>query len=288
MTAKSTSSDKKGVKKRSPYIPLVIIVVALSYILYLVADLYGLTDRVSSQFQGGSNTTQQTLLSNGTVEAKSSQPENQLGSRVRAKETKNTDLGDVPLLDVKSYDELASLHLLATRVRAEDKDAATLMGLQRISIHAKRQQAKEVELIKRISIDQAAATKAQKDANAYEPSGSSLNSNKSQNSDLPSPDTANIPSPDMDSNGDLGFNGFKLNDKTKEVEKITDIRLKGLSSKGAYITIKDRSYRNVKVGHTIAARFVFESANNELGCIVIKDNQADSLDTIESAQICLN
>ncbi|MCC4821155.1 hypothetical protein LMH81_32045, partial [Vibrio lentus] len=110
-------------------------------------------------------------------------------------------------------------------VRAEDEDAATLFGLQRISIHAKRQQAKEVSLLMKINSDMYVAEKARIDTNNYVNNGGIEKTSQPSQSENKSATESEYFEDSLMRDGNKDAFGMETT-PVKEVVGFTDLRLK--------------------------------------------------------------
>ncbi|MEZ8241022.1 MULTISPECIES: hypothetical protein [Vibrio] len=202
--------------------------------------------------------------------------------------TNQPKLNEVPILTAVAHDDLANLHLLAKRVKSEDEDAATLFGIQRLSIHAKRLRAMEVSLQKDINNDNYQAVKASVDTKRYQ-NGEVTNNGNAEKTLNPS-NSGSLS--DYTNNGDLDLsdsNGFRIESVTEaEVLGFSDLRVKSIIDQYIYITVGGEPYKNVKVGHTFAGRFMLMSIDHDERCVMVRDGQFEQLDSPELAKLCWN
>lgn len=274
---KKSKSGKKMSPIRKGICYVVTIVSLIAFGSTVVTEL-GLLDDISSGGEINVAVSEPLSLSSGSDTSTSSKTQNQ---QVTQQEI------DVPLLSVQSHDELSNLHLLAKRVRAEEGDAATLFGLQRISIHAKRQQAKEVSLMMKINSDKYVAEKARVDTDNYVKNGGLAKSGGSSKSE--SKTTTEAEYFDDSSMKDNNRDTFSMETTpVKDVINFTDLRLKALSNHRAYITVKSEPFKNVRAGQTFAGRFSLKEVNHQSECVRVRDSRFEELDTNEYAVICLN
>lgn len=279
----NTDKNKKSKsgKKMSPIrksICYVVTIISLTAFGSTVVTELGFFDDISSGGEINVPVSEPLGLSSGSDTSTSSKTQSQ---QITQQEI------DVPLLSVQSHDELSNLHLLAKRVRAEEGDAATLFGLQRISIHAKRQQAKEVSLMMKINSDKYVAEKARVDTDNYVKNGGLAKSGESSKSEGKT--TSEAEYFDDSSMKDNNRDTFSMvTTPVKDVIKFTDLRLKALSNHRAYITVKSEPFKNVKAGQTFAGRFSLKEVNHKSECIRVRDSRYEELDTNEFAVICLN
>lgn len=183
----------------------------------------------------------------------------------------------VPLLDTRSFDELSALFVLMRRVRASERDAATLMGMQRISLQAKREKLKEMRVAAELAKVNYEFTKADVDAKNYGKQGVGQ---ITDGNDLPS------------LNHDSGFNGMGLGDdlvsgpdvgqalglqypNTADNRIITpeDVRLQALYNGYAHLAIKSKNFGKVKEGQTVLSRYKVDSIDFDLECITLVDTK---------------
>lgn len=275
---KMSKTDKKTSPQRM-YSSLIVIVLSFATVGYALVDEFELLDTDTSA--GNEIITP----NNDALGLTSSKPNNSQ-KKVSATQVTQQEI-DVPLLSVQSHDELSNLHLLAKRVRAEEEDAATLFGLQRISIHAKRQQAKEVSLMMQINSDKFVAEKARVDTDNYVKNGGLDKSDKTSKSERnPPSESEYFDDSSMKDNNKNSF-GMEIT-PVKDLINFTDLRLKALSNHRAYITVKSEPFKNVKAGQTFAGRFSLIEVNHQSECVRVKDSRFEELDTNEYAVICLN
>ncbi|EKO3606972.1 hypothetical protein M6C35_001877 [Vibrio metschnikovii] len=272
MNAKNKTKSNQGKRKAIVYL---IIAGGFLYTSVLLGDAFGLLDwrRWTS-----SNSTKTTTMA-ATFQTSPSLAGESKDSRIN---TNNRQELSVPIVDVISYDELAALHLLVNRVKKENKTAAELMGLQRISIHAKREQVKEVRLQKEINIDMFAATKAAIDTENYSSGGASRSNTQQATTDmnLPPLDSSSLPS--MISNqSTIDSLGTPINSEVQI--NSSDLKLNAMVNGIAYMIIKNKPFRNVREGQVLMARFVVGKFDNDLECISMQDTLA-----VESFKVCLN
>lgn len=273
-----SKTDKKTSPARKA-ISLIVIAVSLVTIGFSLVEEFGILD--SGTISGNETNTS----NNEPLGLSSSESTNENNLPVKSQMVQQEI--DVPLLSVQTHDELSNLHLLSKRVRAEDEDAATLFGLQRISIHAKRQQAKEISLLMKINSDKYVAEKARIDTDNYVKNmGTEKSAQPSQPENKSSNESEYFDDSSMrDGNKDpFGMETTPV----KEIVGFKDLRLKGLSHHRAYITIKNEPFKNVKIGQTFAGRFSLKEVNNQSECVRVRDSRFEELDTNEYAVICLN
>ncbi|MEZ9699266.1 hypothetical protein AB4455_07935 [Vibrio sp. 10N.261.46.E12] len=278
MTNTDKNRKSKNDKKSSPIrkgISYFITVVSLLVVGFTVVNELGLLDD-GTPIASDTNSTV-----NEPISLPSTAPNTAQSGQIAQQEI------DVPLLSVQSHDELSNLHLLAKRVRAEDEDAATLFGLQRISIHAKRQQAKEVSLLMKINSDMYVAEKARIDTNNYVNNGGIEKTSQPSQSENKSATESEYFEDSLMRDGNKDAFGMETT-PVKEVVGFTDLRLKGLSNHRAYITVKNEPFKNVKTGQTFAGRFSLKEVNHQSECVRVRDSRFEELDTNEYAVICLN
>lgn len=275
---KMSKTDKKTSPLRK-YSSLIVIVLSFAVVGYTLVDEFELLDAgisAGNEVNSPSNEAPGLLISES----------NNTDKTPRATQVTQQEI-DVPLLSVQSHDELSNLHLLSKRVRAEDQDAATLFGLQRISIHAKRQQAKEVSLMMQINSNKFVAEKARVDTANYVNNGGSVKPEKSSKSENNNPTESEYF--DDSSMKDNNKDPFSMETTpVKDVINFTDLRLKALSNHRAYITVKSEPFKNVRAGQTFAGRFSLKEVNHQSECVRVRDSRFEELDTNEYAVICLN
>lgn len=200
----------------------------------------------------------------------------------------------VPLVDVQSFDKLSSLYLLSERVQSSNKPAAELYGLTRLSIHAKRNEAIETELLAKKSKFELDYKTNQSKIKAL--GNKTPTAQTTPDSNVDSPQNPNYPEPDLSLNqkslnGETASDGG-LNKANEELEVLvylpSHFSLQAMVNDKASLTIKGKSYRQVKLGQRLLSRFEITRFDYDLECVTIKDNDAKENDSQSKFITCLN
>lgn len=267
----NTTKPEKSKLRR--VVPVVLSVMSLLYIAYLGITIFYPLDTI---FKDEPKTATKTSLADLAQELEGSTG----GKHIQASETNKAVVKptNVKLVDVQSYDELANLYLLIRRVRNDNRDAATVYGLQRLSLASKREQLKEVSLTAQIEQHKFETQKSKTDSAIYAlkeatPSQSNVDSDNAitVQSDLPS--LGEMSSPDHYG----GYDGRYISTENSIESK--DVELKAVYKDRAFLSIKNNNYSRVKPGRTVMARFRLVQFTQGGECVEIVDERDEDLFT---------
>lgn len=290
---KSGSNEGQNKKTGNKAFKVGLVAILLSYSAYMVLDETGLLD---FGFGTGSLPMTSTSVTLGdTVSNASGNVTEKPSSQAGVTDNRNTfQAKDVPLVDVQSFDKLSALYLLSERVQTSNKPAAELYGLTRLSIHAKRNQAIETELLAKKSKYELEYQKNQSEIkNIVDGKGSQVETDSEPRlvePDYPINNGTGFPiDVGLDSrlggtsesvSSDLGGEDEEL---SKQVYLPSNFALRGMVNDRASLAIKGKMYDSVRRGQRVLARFEITQFNYELDCVTIKDHVDDS-----SFITCLN
>lgn len=263
--------SSKNVSPRRKKIGTVLAVIVGIGIAGQTAVDFGLLDGVKGMFASTSTSTGSTMAD--LVGSPTPQSSAELGSSLSTNQPVVRRVEPVPLMEAKTFDELAQLYMLSSRVQNENKTAAQIAGLQRISIRAKREQLKELELAAQIAKIDYERTKAETDKTLYSAKVTNSDSTIRSTSDLPAPGN----DPRLRNQYDPNYNSptdARFVQPTREVEA-GDVYVRAMIDGKAHITIGKEDFSSVRVGHTLLARFKINGFDKRLECVSVTDLKDD-------------
>lgn len=195
----------------------------------------------------------------------------------------------VNLVNAKTFEELAGLYLLVSRVQESDKSAAELFGLTKISIHAKRNKLVETQLMADNSKHELVFTKNSKTIKGIKDGmidPREYQTNTQMNGNMPQIPNQNV----QDNLGliDTGITVDSVTDESNEslhesnidlenlIFKPRDFSLKAMVNDVASLEIKGKRYKTVRKGQPVLSRFEIKKFDYNLECVTIIDRDEES------------
>ncbi|WP_200769177.1 hypothetical protein [Vibrio nigripulchritudo] len=270
---KKKSKIERTKKKTSPlkHVVVALLISAAGYQLYS----YGLLDSLI----WGQKTDSAAAIVEQVVPEEQQEEVNHGLKEHRFKST----LEEPKLLGIHSYDELTNLALLVLKVKKSEKDAATLFGLQRISIAHKRERAIEKELeaqIAKSDLQIAVSLKEKRELNKTPITHEQEMEPLKPKFVIPTQADTTQTTLGLPSTVANSFDTIELSEPVRKKNGVTidDFSLKGVVGSVAIIRVRDELHDSIRVGHVIKGLKV-QLIDKTTNCVTFsqKDGKVDVL-----------